>query len=205
MAREKGADEIFCRSCGEPIKAQAEICPHCGVRNQGADRVSVSNTNNQQSRANTSDLSMDMGTSETIHTGLIALQWGLGILLLLAGIGSLTSGGSVVGWIISFIQGLLFLAIGALLIPPIREKISIEYPMSTFGKVRSVNQEFLQNPNEVCDACYDGIERGVSRTYKEQFVLFGAPLFTSGRGENNYCRSCANGEPKVNVEKATES
>lgn len=34
MAREKGADEIFCRSCGEPIKKEAEVCPHCGVRNQ---------------------------------------------------------------------------------------------------------------------------------------------------------------------------
>lgn len=34
MARQKVADEIFCRSCGEPIKEQAEICPHCGVRNQ---------------------------------------------------------------------------------------------------------------------------------------------------------------------------
>lgn len=34
MARKKAADEIFCRSCGEPIKKEAEICPHCGVRNQ---------------------------------------------------------------------------------------------------------------------------------------------------------------------------
>lgn len=30
--RQKGADEIFCRSCGELIKKEAEICPHCGVR-----------------------------------------------------------------------------------------------------------------------------------------------------------------------------
>lgn len=34
MAREIKADEIFCRSCGEPIKEKAEICPHCGVRNE---------------------------------------------------------------------------------------------------------------------------------------------------------------------------
>lgn len=34
--RTKGVDEIFCRSCGEVIKEEAEICPHCGVRNEGA-------------------------------------------------------------------------------------------------------------------------------------------------------------------------
>ena len=25
-------DEVYCRSCGKPIKKVAEICPHCGVR-----------------------------------------------------------------------------------------------------------------------------------------------------------------------------
>lgn len=32
--RDKAPDEIFCRSCGEPIKKKAEICPECGVRNE---------------------------------------------------------------------------------------------------------------------------------------------------------------------------
>lgn len=32
----KRADEIFCRSCGETIKKEAEICPECGVRNEKA-------------------------------------------------------------------------------------------------------------------------------------------------------------------------
>lgn len=43
----KRADELFCRSCGEPIKKAAEICPHCGVRNQEnvrrTDRRAVGN------------------------------------------------------------------------------------------------------------------------------------------------------------------
>ena len=30
--REKAADEMFCSSCGEIIKKEAEICPKCGVR-----------------------------------------------------------------------------------------------------------------------------------------------------------------------------
>jgi len=34
VKRVKGLDEVFCRSCGEPIKKEAEICPHCGVRNK---------------------------------------------------------------------------------------------------------------------------------------------------------------------------
>lgn len=32
--RTKEADEIFCTSCGAIIKAEAEICPKCGVKNK---------------------------------------------------------------------------------------------------------------------------------------------------------------------------
>jgi len=32
--RAKGADEIFCGSCGAIIKAEAEFCPKCGVKNK---------------------------------------------------------------------------------------------------------------------------------------------------------------------------
>ena len=28
----KSEDEVYCSSCGEIIKTEAEICPHCGVR-----------------------------------------------------------------------------------------------------------------------------------------------------------------------------
>lgn len=31
----KSADEQYCSSCGEAIKKEAEICPHCGVRASG--------------------------------------------------------------------------------------------------------------------------------------------------------------------------
>jgi hypothetical protein len=36
MSDEPGADEQYCSSCGEVIKKKAEICPNCGVRQQGA-------------------------------------------------------------------------------------------------------------------------------------------------------------------------
>ena len=32
----KSPDEIYCSSCGKPIKKEAEICPHCGVRNKNS-------------------------------------------------------------------------------------------------------------------------------------------------------------------------
>lgn len=35
---EPGPDEVFCTSCGEIIKEQAEICPKCGVRQKDAPR-----------------------------------------------------------------------------------------------------------------------------------------------------------------------
>lgn len=34
-AQEMAADEVYCSSCGAVIKKEAEICPECGVRQQG--------------------------------------------------------------------------------------------------------------------------------------------------------------------------
>lgn len=34
--RVKGLDEVFCSSCGEIIKREAELCPKCGVRQRKA-------------------------------------------------------------------------------------------------------------------------------------------------------------------------
>lgn len=49
--RAKGANEVFCRSCGEPIKQNAEICPHCGVRNtHSSTGQSRGSTTGQRSR-----------------------------------------------------------------------------------------------------------------------------------------------------------
>lgn len=66
MTREKAHDEIFCRSCGAPIKKKAEICPECGVANEyeapaattppgsGDDRPRQSSEQTAQSRRNRS-------------------------------------------------------------------------------------------------------------------------------------------------------
>lgn len=39
--RPRGPDEAFCRDCGALIKAQAEICPECGVRQRSPPSSSV--------------------------------------------------------------------------------------------------------------------------------------------------------------------
>lgn len=45
---EKGADEKYCVECAAVIRARAEICPSCGVRQAGADIAQAS----AQPRAN---------------------------------------------------------------------------------------------------------------------------------------------------------
>ena len=40
----RSAEEVFCTSCGEKIKREAEICPKCGVRQIGISVQSSSNT-----------------------------------------------------------------------------------------------------------------------------------------------------------------
>jgi hypothetical protein len=35
MSGELSADEAYCTSCGEVIKEEAEVCPECGVGQQG--------------------------------------------------------------------------------------------------------------------------------------------------------------------------
>ena len=42
--RQRNSDEVFCRHCGEAIKVRAEVCPHCGVRNEQYNR-SMGGTN----------------------------------------------------------------------------------------------------------------------------------------------------------------
>lgn len=36
--REKKVDEKYCASCGSIIKKEAELCPHCGIRQKGSHK-----------------------------------------------------------------------------------------------------------------------------------------------------------------------
>ncbi len=39
--KRKEVDEIYCSSCGAIIKKEAEICPHCGVRQKSSSPVGL--------------------------------------------------------------------------------------------------------------------------------------------------------------------
>lgn len=169
-----GAGENFCQSCGESINANAELCPNCGVRQDG-------------SSGSTPSLSSD--SSE----GAYYAGWAFGIILILAGLGTFGEGNVVV----SFFQGMIYILVGTILLPPTRERLDKEFSITTFGRVRSVEETTISASSEPCTACYGQIDDGVLRAYSEQFVLFGFPLYTFEEGQNRYCRSCANGQPDV--------
>ncbi|MGL1931688.1 MAG: zinc-ribbon domain and TM2 domain-containing protein [Desulfotalea sp.] len=46
----KGLDEKFCSECGKKIKAKAEICPHCGVRQSAPPSPFTSTTPNGKNK-----------------------------------------------------------------------------------------------------------------------------------------------------------
>lgn len=84
MTRSKAADEVFCRSCGEVIKEEAEICPECGVRNEKAESSTPTSTSSLTvGKHDPSEY--DTTVSETWYYGIAAgaVMWTL--LLAIAG------------------------------------------------------------------------------------------------------------------------
>lgn len=57
MSRKKGPDEVYCRSCGDPIKKKAEICPSCGVANEydGSQRSNSQTQKKSRDRSTSND------------------------------------------------------------------------------------------------------------------------------------------------------
>jgi ribosomal protein L40E len=63
---QKGADEKFCSQCGATIKAKAEICPHCGVRQMAAP-LSINfgaTASNGKSRITAAILALEQGDEQ---------------------------------------------------------------------------------------------------------------------------------------------
>jgi len=52
MSPQKGADEIYCKSCGEVIKKKAEMCPECGVPNNYNQQQQTAGAGRTQRPAN---------------------------------------------------------------------------------------------------------------------------------------------------------
>lgn len=212
----KGPDEMYCESCGETVKKHAEVCPNCGVRpgsggsSGGLESERFCQSCGESIRAN-AEICPNCGVRPGSSSGGLAasaggssnetvyyLGWTFGVLFILAGLGTFGEGNVVV----SFFQGLFYIAVGAVLLPPTRERLDKEFPVTTVGRVRSVDETAIANADEPCSACYGPIDDGVVRSYSEQFVLFGVPLYTVDEGRNQYCRACANGEPTIVADEA---
>lgn len=217
----KGPDEVYCQSCGETVKEYAEFCPNCGVEPGGSERESTGKTDHfcqscgervkaqaelcpncgvrQRSNVATARQSQSVGESNDGSSDLVTYAAsGFGIVLILAGIGTFGQGNVAV----SFFQGVFYILLGAILLPPTRKRFDKEFPVTTVGSVRSVDESAIERTDKPCSACYDQITNGVARTYTERFVLFGVPLYVREEGRNEYCQTCANGEPTVNTVEA---
>jgi predicted RNA-binding Zn-ribbon protein involved in translation (DUF1610 family) len=97
------SDEVYCTSCGEAIKEEAEICPNCGVENKAAKDKS----------------SYESSPAVSESTGRF-ISWVLGAFFLLGGLTMLAESPE------SVLSGIAFSLIGAFLIPPIRNKFEDE-------------------------------------------------------------------------------
>lgn len=84
MSREKQADEIFCRSCGEPIKKEAEICPECGVRNKAQEK-----SDNKSGNKSGSTRTIKHDPSE--HSTTVSENWKYAV------------AGAIAGWVLLFL------------------------------------------------------------------------------------------------------
>ena len=78
--RSKGADEKFCSDCGGTIKAKAEICPKCGIRQSAAPGAFNATAPNGKSKVAAALLAFFLG-GFGVHKFYLGLV-GLGFLYL---------------------------------------------------------------------------------------------------------------------------
>jgi len=109
--RYKGPNEKYCHECGETIRARAEICPKCGVRqapvgiaHHAADDPAVRQAASNKIAAGL--CAILIGTLG-VHKFILGLT-GPGLIMLLVTV--LSCGvGAVVMWPISIVEGIIYL------------------------------------------------------------------------------------------------
>ncbi len=114
---------------------------------------------------------------------------GLGLVLL----GALIAFGDTFD-LSSLLIGWYLIVIGGYLLPQVRERFASRHSVTTFGKVRSTEESVVHDTDAPCSACMGPIDQGIERTYKQEQVFAGVPLYTVESGSNHYCRDCASGE-----------
>lgn len=104
MGREKAPDEVFCTACGARIKAAAELCPECGVRNRPAGAAGTgarasSSPGRSGAGAGTGAESRESRGETTVSDSWwygVALCLGLWVVLLVVGSADIAPGGDAV-------------------------------------------------------------------------------------------------------------
>ncbi len=91
----------------------------------------------------------------------------------------------------TLLMGLFLMTVGAYILPQVRRRLADRYPLATFGRTKTTEERYVQNPDVPCTVCMSPVEEGVKRTYTEEQVFAGVPLFTMESGVNQYCRKCA--------------
>lgn len=102
--RQKGPDEVYCRSCGEPIKEAAEIYPECGVRNAASSGRSTTQSSAQPA-AQHDPSQYDTTVSDSWWYGVVAsvALWVVGIALsgnASGALGTAVGFGFLVAWVL---------------------------------------------------------------------------------------------------------
>jgi len=118
----------------------------------------------------------------------VSLTWFGGLLLIVVG----ASVGSSLGAVF-VLCGLFCMLLGASIVPPVKQRLEQRHSPLKNGRVRSVDERIINEPETPCAGCFDAVGRGIERSYCEEFVLLGVPL-TQNKETNCYCRACANGE-----------
>lgn len=120
MTRTKAADEAFCRACGVAIKKQAPTCPHCGSPTASFPGF-TSGAASGSSSGSYSSSSGDLIDSESLRQVSPYIGWAGGMLLILAGLGTVFS---FEGFILtSMMGGFIIVAAGAFALPPVRREL----------------------------------------------------------------------------------
>lgn len=158
MTNGKSADEVFCRSCGEAIKKEAEVCPNCGVRN-------TDSSHSRRAPANTTTYGPQRSKNWWVGIAVSVFLWiaigafSYSALNSLAGSPSLGNFGSILG--ASLLEGLFRLGVWIL------------FPLSMYFDTDYVTEQSNWKPSGAMYAAIGGVLPII------HIIFFAIGLFTT--------------------------